>query len=818
MAAVLARSRAELRVRWRSWLGLALAVGVAAGAVLALAAGARRTESAYPRLVATERPPEVNSMLVEGIGERGITIDPAEVARLPQVAAVGRLREFPVFDGATGEGVAIRNPEYVQAASFGGEAARWLERTKLLSGRLADPARADEAVVDFPLAERFGLEVGESMRLRFVRAGEDQLWTSNETPPASAGRLAGLQVVGIVAPSGSFPPRPQGAGAGSVMLTPAFEARHGASLGGRVSLTVWLREGVRLGQFIPAAERLARGTPFDHFAARTADSWGGGEGTRRALGLLTVAIWLLAGLGATALLLVAGQALHRHALVEATEHPALEALGMTRPQLWSVAMTRLGLIAAAAAAVAVTVAAGLSPLFPLGLARLAEPDPGLAVDVAALTAGAALLALAVLAVGGLAAWRVARAGSSARQTAVQRRSGLADTLGRASFPVTAVTGVGLALEPGRGRTAMPMRSTVTGTVLAVATLAAASTFSAGLDYLLRTPSLYGWNWDITIGDGSGFSDLYDQVVPVLSADPAVAEIAAGGGTLLQGRDGVLPAFGLDAVKGNVGPTVIEGRLPLRDSEVLVATKTLRSMGARIGGTVELRRAPAIYGQADQADGRPQRFSVVGRGILPETGFAGFGVGFTLTYAGLARLDPEAVRVWFPLRWAAGVDEQAAVERLRARLPLFPVGLQRPADLVNFGRVEAMPLATGGLVALVAVAMLGHLLVTSVRRRRRDLALLKVLGFVRRQVSSTVVWQATTLAVLALLAGLPLGVAAGRWAWVLVADWLGVVPVSVVPTLVLALVALATVLAANLVAAVPAWMAARTRPAIVLRAE
>jgi hypothetical protein len=31
-------------------------------------------------------------------------------------------------------------------------------------------------------------------------------------------------------------------------------------------------------------------------------------------------------------------------------------------------------------------------------------------------------------------------------------------------------------------------------------------------------------------------------------------------------------------------------------------------------------------------------------------------------------------------------------------------------------------------------------------------------------------------------------------------------------------AIATILAANLVAAVPAWMAARTRPAIVLRAE
>jgi len=115
-------------------------------------------------------------------------------------------------------------------------------------------------------------------------------------------------------------------------------------------------------------------------------------------------------------------------------------------------------------------------------------------------------------------------------------------------------------------------------------------------------------------------------------------------------------------------------------------------------------------------------------------------------------------------------------------------------------------------------MLAHLLVTSVRRRRRDLAVLKTLGFVRRQVSATGIWQATTVALVALAVGLPLGIAAGRWAWMLVADRLGVVPVSVVPALVLTLVALTTVLAANLVAAVPAWMAARTRPATVLRAE
>jgi ABC-type lipoprotein release transport system permease subunit len=124
-----------------------------------------------------------------------------------------------------------------------------------------------------------------------------------------------------------------------------------------------------------------------------------------------------------------------------------------------------------------------------------------------------------------------------------------------------------------------------------------------------------------------------------------------------------------------------------------------------------------------------------------------------------------------------------------------------------------------LLAVLGAATLGHLLVTSVRwRRRRDLAVLKTLGFVRGQVSATVAWQATTLAAIALLVGLPLGVAAGRWAWVLVNQGLGSPAGPVTPTLAVLAVVPATILVANLVAALPARAAAATRPAVVLRSE
>jgi FtsX-like permease family len=667
MAAVLARARAELRTHWRAWVGLSLAVGVAAGAVLALAAGARRTASAYPRLVAAERPPQVNSMALEGVGAHGATIDPAAVARLPQVAEVTRVRGFIVLDGRTGAGVAIRNPDYVQAGTVLDPAGRaWLARTKLLSGRLADPVRADEAVIDFTMAERFRLGVGDAVDLRFARPGEEGISYSGRTVPPTAGRTVRLRVVGISAAAGGFPPRPQAAGAGFTVLTPAFSGRYAGTLGGSESLTVWLRRGtVEMEGFARAVERLAGGTPFDTFAARADEgNFGGGRRTERAIGLLVVALWVLAGLGAATFLLVAGQTLDRSAFLEAAEHATLQALGMSRAQLLGVAVTRIGLVAAIATAVALAVAIALSPLFPLGLARVAEPDPGVTFDAVTLGAGAAVLVLALLALGAWPAWRVA-AGPSTRDTG--ERSALAGALARSSFPVTAVAGVGLALERGRGRTAVPVRSTVAGAVLGVVALATALTFGAALDHLLRTPRLYGWNWDVAVGDLYADRDLTAQVVPALRSEPAVAGFAAAGGTLVEGGSGYLPAFGFDPVEGDVGPTVAEGRPPAGPTEVLVGTKTLRTLGAQLGDEVELRRAVDF---GDRSPGGPaQRYRVVGRGVLPETGFAEFGEGFALTLAGVERLDRPANRVWFPLRWADGVDQQAAAERLRARIPV-----------------------------------------------------------------------------------------------------------------------------------------------------
>src|SRR5207244_894615 len=146
------------------------------------------------------------------------------------------------------------------------------------------------------------------------------------------------------------------------------------------------------------------------------------------------------------------------------------------------------------------------------------------------------------------------------------------------------------------------------------------------------------------------------------------------------------------------------------------------------------------------------------------------------------------------------------------------GTDRPSDLVNFGQVEGLPLVLSGLLAALAAGVTAHVLVTSVRRRRRDLAILKSLGLLPRQVRAAVAWQATTLAAVGVALAVPVGVAAGRWGWTGFAGRLGVVPEPVVPLLAVLTIIPATLVLANLVAAGPGWAAGRVPPASVLRAE
>jgi len=121
-----------------------------------------------------------------------------------------------------------------------------------------------------------------------------------------------------------------------------------------------------------------------------------------------------------------------------------------------------------------------------------------------------------------------------------------------------------------------------------------------------------------------------------------------------------------------------------------------------------------------------------------------------------------------------------------------------------------------MLAVFGAATLAHLLVVSVSRRRREIGLLKVLGFVNGQVASAVAWQATTVALVGIVVGVPLGVVVGRAIWTEFTDNLGAVPVSVVPILVLGGLVAGVLVTANLIAVAPAVVARRSKPGELMR--
>jgi putative ABC transport system permease protein len=147
-----------------------------------------------------------------------------------------------------------------------------------------------------------------------------------------------------------------------------------------------------------------------------------------------------------------------------------------------------------------------------------------------------------------------------------------------------------------------------------------------------------------------------------------------------------------------------------------------------------------------------------------------------------------------------------------------IGVQRPAEVADAGTLRATPSYLAFALGAAAVAALGLTLIASVRRRRRDLALLKALGFTQRQLAAAVAWQATVAAVIGLIIGVPVGALIGRELWILFARSIYVVPEPAVPVLSVVLVGVGALLFANLVALVPGRSAARTSAALVLRSE
>jgi ABC-type antimicrobial peptide transport system permease subunit len=145
-------------------------------------------------------------------------------------------------------------------------------------------------------------------------------------------------------------------------------------------------------------------------------------------------------------------------------------------------------------------------------------------------------------------------------------------------------------------------------------------------------------------------------------------------------------------------------------------------------------------------------------------------------------------------------------------------VQRPAEIINYRSMGTIPAILGIGLAVGATIALSLTLVASVRRRRRDLALLKTLGFTRRQLASTVAWQASVAVGIGTVVGIPVGIVVGRSLWDVFAHQIDAVAQPFVPALTILAIGLGAIVLANVVAAIPGRLAANTPTALMLRAE
>jgi ABC-type antimicrobial peptide transport system permease subunit len=811
MSAIWMRVRSEFRTARRSVLALAILIAIAGASVLAPLAGARRTGSAYERFLEASNTHDLETN--EGVPGLGYnyTLDLEEAVRSPEVAEFEINRVF-LMGARTDAGVELPAGSEAVAVrpSLFGEGS--LSLARVTTGRLPDRDRVDEVAVGYGRSITDGIHVGDRITIDLL---SENLETEGFGPHVTVAAQVTATVVGVILTPGAVPPAVR---YGQIYATPAFEAKYKDGTANARGLLIKLKRG---NADIPAIQ--ARFAALAGGAVQFLTGQDQDLGVQRSIDLYVVTLQAFAALAGLAALLILTQTLARQVALGADDDPVLRSLGMTPGQLAAGILLRTALSVTAGIVGAIAIAYALSPAFPVGTARVVEPTPGFSADALVLLGGGAALLLLILSFALpsalSAARRASREPNATRPAGQAGPSRLAAWLSGSGAPASIVAGIRLALERGHGRTSTPVRSTIFATAVAVASIVALVSFGTSLRHLVDTPRLYGWNWDSIAGNPYA-PPLSDELVPFLNELPDIREFSGGATNVRlqiaqEGRPNLdVSALGLTPYKGDVLPPVLEGRWPTDDDEVALGTNTMRSLQVEIGDRI-----------AFVAGGSRISAMVVGRTVFPVIGdqYGGeLGRGVGLTIAGLHRVIPNANENFFPVRFRPGLDFGHLPEETR-RLFFFEdltlLSLNaRPTDLENLSKVKGAPLALVALVALLGVSTIAHALATSVRRRRRDLAILKTLGFVKGQIRAAVVTQATTLALLALAIGIPLGLIVGRLAWLAFADRQGVVPEAVVGSWpILALIPL-TIVLANLVAALPGRAAARLAPATVLRTE
>ena len=771
-------ARAHLRRRWLTLIALGLLAGIVGATVTAALVAARRTDTAYDRMLAAAHPPDAVVVLF------GDT-DPSPIAHLPAVTSSWGLRSVVArIDGGPVQYVSIGSGPAPPPGQF---------RPLLTRGRL--PRSADEVLVNADLPNADKIPLNKTFPLTLLTQDDFEHFGEFGEPhgPHVNVRVSGVARVGASINSAAF------------IAGPGFDTRFANAAGGGPVVAVRLRHGLA---DVPALQRelLARypvppGAPstFEPFQlpSRAAEAESVHRATTVAVrGLLAFAV--VAGLAGIVALV---QACARYVAAESDDEPTIAALGATGGQRVG-ALVSPGVAVGGLIAALLTVLGGVmaSPLGPIGTARRFEPHHGIAVNIGLLALAVAgvvaLIAACLAATASLAAQRVgaARAGYLRPSTVVRR-------LVRAGAPAPAVVGSRFALEPGGGGLAVPTRTAFAAAALGALGLVATTAIAGSLARVSSTPTRYGAPGDATV------ADVTDDVVSQLNADRRFSSVLVvrSAEVLVNG----VPLNGVTVEEhtgGNPRYPVLSGRAPAGGGEIALGPAALDRTKAHVGQTVAV---------GDPSAGR--RASVVGEMLaISDTGDS---------YDQTAVLPPtlldevkrgEGFRQAY-VTVAPGVDRQRALADLGRQLEVDDLTTP-PTPIVHLDQLRSMLRWLAVFLGVLGVVALAHAVGAAGRRRRRELGVLRAVGFTPAQSVLTLASMALVIAGIGAAVGMACGLVAGNVLWRTMAEGVHVAPDMRVPVVALFLVVPVAAAAAGLVASVPGWRAARMDVADVLRAE
>jgi putative ABC transport system permease protein len=805
---------ATRRQRWASWLALSLLIALAGGIVLAGVSAAQRTSSAFPDFNARYG------------GDAGVFSPKPPPASITKLRGVHQVFEISTFDNGnvTAGTTFIPNQDIgllVMPPSGPGNVFR------LISGHV--PLSPDEVDVGFSLQQQANLHVGSIVTIPLYALSQTlaELQTSSsEYLPPKGGRVS-LRVVGVSASILDFPTNSPSY---SLIVGPSFEHLYGS----RDAQTFFGLDRLAGGsgalpQFTYSVNHITSQLLYAYPIDSTAIA------VEAAIHPQVEGWWLFALIAAIAGLALIGQALARQSTVERSSYPTLSAIGLSPAQLFGLGMARALAIGGVGTAGAVGFAVLVSPFTPVGEARAAETATGFVLDAAVLGLGAAAMLLAVLVLALYPAWRASRVRlvvAADNDVRGRRASVLAGAAARSGASASMVIGIRHALERGRGRGSVPVATALLGTVAAVAALVGTSVFGSSLTNLLSTPSLYGQTWQLDLS--SLTASQVTTLAHRLASEPSVTHVTYGQAGKLIDVNGVETNVVLiKTAKGAPVFGLSQGTEPTGLGEIDLGSETLRAAHAQVGSLVTV----AVI----QPNGKTSSGSVRVAGVIafpPVLSFGALGDGSVMALSAAVQVvcgagppsvpcrqsieqkieSPQNTNWGMAVAFDGSAQGRSLLASLERQYSTHLDVISRPINLVNFGGAINFPLLLGAMLAIFGIATLLHLLLVSVARRRRELALLKVLGFVRRQVSAAVCWQAVTIAIVGLIGGVPLGIALGNVAWRDFATGVGAISVSVVPVGRLVLIGVGVLVVGTLLAVLPAVFASRLRPALALREE